>query len=42
MHIAILVNFLAATLNWQQVLCEAKKYILNNLYEKLKNKVSLK
>ena len=32
--------FLFDTLNCQ-VLCGKKKYLLNNLYDKLKNKVSL-
>ena len=37
----IIAYFLTDTLNWQ-VLWGKKKYLLNSLYEKLKNKVSLK
>ena len=41
MHITILAYFLCDTLNWQ-VLWSKDKYLLNSLYKKLKNKVSLK
>ena len=37
----ILAYFLHSTLNWQ-VVWGTEKYLLNSLYEKLKNKVSLK
>ena len=37
----ILAYFLTDTLNWQVLLIK-KKYLLNSLYKKLKNKVSLK
>ena len=40
-HITILVCFLLDTLNWQE-LWGKEKYLLNSLYETLKNKVSLK
>ena len=39
--ITILVYFLTDTLNWE-VLWGKEKYLLNSLYEKLINKVSLK
>ena len=39
MCLTILAYFLTATLNWQ-VLRGTEKYLLHNLYEKLKNKVS--
>ena len=39
--ITIFAYFLTDTLNWQ-VLTDRENYLLNNLYEKLKNKVSLK
>ena len=38
--ITIIASFLTDTLNWQ-MLWGKDKYLLNNLYEKLKNKVSL-
>ena len=38
--ITIIASFLTDTLNWQ-MLRGKDKYLLNNLYEKLKNKVSL-
>ena len=38
MRIAILAYFLTDTLSWQ-VLWGKEKYLLNSLYEKLKNKV---
>ena len=41
MHIPILAYFLTDILNWQVLWCK-EKYLLNSLYEKLKNKVSLK
>ena len=40
MHITVITYFLTDTLNWQ--LLWDKKYLLISLYEKLKNKVSLK
>ena len=40
-HITILAYFPTDTLNWQ-VLWGTEKYLLNSLYETLKNKVSLK
>ena len=39
--ITILVYFLTETVNWQ-VLWGKEKYLLNSLYEKLRNKISLK
>ena len=39
--ITLLANFLTDTLNWQ-VLWGKEKYLLDSLYEKLKNKASLK
>ena len=39
--ITILTYFLTDTLNWQ-VLLSKEKYLLNSLYEKLENKISLK
>ena len=39
--ITFLAYFLTDTLNWQVVRGKGK-YLLNSLYEKLKNKVSLK
>ena len=41
MRITILAYFLTETLNWQ-VLWDKEKYLLNSLYVKSKNKVSLK
>ena len=41
MRITILAYFLPDTLNWL-VLWGKEKYLLNSLYDKLKNKVSLK
>ena len=41
MRIPILAHFLTGTLNWQ-VFRDKKKYLLNSLYKKLKNKLSLK
>ena len=41
MRTPMLTYFLTDTLNWQ-VLWGKEKYLLNSLYEKLKNKVSLK
>ena len=38
-HITIIAYCLTDTLNW---LWGKKKYLLNRMYEKLKNKVSLK
>ena len=40
-HLIIIAYFLTDTVNWQ-VLESKEKYLLNSLYEKLKNKVSLK
>ena len=40
-RVTILAYFLTDTLNWQ-VLQSKEKYLLNGLYEELKNKVSLK
>ena len=40
-RITIIAYILTDTLNWQ-VLWGEKKYLSNSLYEKLKNKVSLK
>ena len=40
-RVTILAYFLTDTLNWQ-VLQRKEKYLLNGLYEELKNKVSLK
>ena len=40
-NITILAYFLTDILNWQ-VLWGKEKHLLNSLYEKLKNKVSLK
>ena len=39
--ITILAYFVTETLNWQ-VLLDKGKHLLNSLYEKLKNRVSLK
>ena len=39
-HLAVLAYFLTDTLNWQ-VLWDKEKYLLNTLYEKLENIVSL-
>ena len=41
MPITIIAYFLTDTLNWQ-VLWAKEKYLLDSLFEKLKNKVSLK
>ena len=41
MCITTLAYFLMDTLNWQ-VVWGKEKYLLNSMYEKLKNKVSLK
>ena len=40
-RITIIAYFLTDTQNWQ-VLWDKEKYLLNSLYEKLKNMVSLK
>ena len=40
-YITIIVCFLGDTQNWK-VLRGKEKYLLNSLYKKLKNKVSLK
>ena len=41
MRMPTLAYFLTDTLNWQVLWCK-EKCLLNSLYEKLKNKVSLK
>ena len=40
-RLIIIAYFLTDTVNWR-VLESKEKYLLNSLYEKLKNKVSLK
>ena len=40
-HTTILAYFLTDTVNWL-VLLDKEKYLLNSLYEKLRNGVSLK
>ena len=40
-HVILLAYVLTDTLNWQ-VIWGKEKYLLNGLYEKLKNKVSVK
>ena len=40
-HVTLLAYVLTDTLNWQ-VIWGKEKYLLNGLYEKLKNKVSVK
>ena len=40
-HITVLAYFLTDSVNWD-ALCNKEKYLLNSLYGRLKNMVSLK